>query len=391
MIKMRGGLHGIEMNKYTRRLVLWLGVRIPKCLTVNVLCRADLNCANALASDPIFPACESYNDGSSDYHAAALRRGTNTHPNPYTSQDTNVLADLPTLSKDLTNKFTTLRRVMMLYPDGRSKGDIEKKAHIYSSDEVYLIERGLLVLANLSGCRSIITGCCIAAIIFIDNHMRGIDFLARLMGRLVARLQRKRHFSPKDYHLTNNILVTMGLVLTDLPALAAPITTRRAMFWILWQVFSKLLFPLSARFGRGIIYLEMHDIYCSHLKTNFLLMIAGTNNADSNLFPSVGAIASVSRSERKYFFQNFVELCNIFNIEHSEDAKDVLKKFLWPTAWDTNGAMLWKTVEAARLEATILRTGQTQTFYSLEYDSLLKRGCQDCSETPFQLWVQPPD
>jgi hypothetical protein len=250
-----------------------------------------LNCANALASDPIFPACESYDNGPSDYHATALRRGTNTYPNPFTStQEANFLADLPTLSKDLTNKFAALRRVTALYPDGISKQDNEKNVRIHSSDEVYLIERGLLTLANLSGHRSIITGCAIAGIIFIDNHMRGIDFLARLMGRLVARLQ-----------------LTMGLVLTDQPALVAPIPTRWAIFWIL----------------------------------------------------CVGAIASGSRSEKTYFFTNLVELCDILSIEQWEDAKDVLKKFLWPTAWDINGALLWKLVEETRLGANVAEAGQT--------------------------------
>jgi hypothetical protein len=217
MIEMRGGLHSCGMNQYTKRLVLWY-VHTKVSLATHILSRhhrADLNCANALASDPIFPAHEC-NDhaGCSEtaFHDDAFAFANLAVPR---AQKLGDVEDLPSLNNDLTNAFAALRHLASLYPD-RIHQDIEKKSQIRHSDETYIIERKLLTLSNLAGARNIITGCCIAAIIFIDNYIRGVDFNARLIGRLVARLQ-----------------LSMGLILGDISLATAPTTTVRALLWIM--------------------------------------------------------------------------------------------------------------------------------------------------------------
>lgn len=120
------------------------------------------------------------------------------------------------LSNELTDCFKALRRVSGLYSSKLDCNEVAKEVRIHRSDEVYLLERRLLVLSNLSSSPSIITSSCIAAIIFIDKHMRGINFIAGIMAKFVKRL-----------HLS------LGRVFAETSVPAASVTTKRALFWIL--------------------------------------------------------------------------------------------------------------------------------------------------------------
>lgn len=127
------------------------------------------------------------------------------------------LTELQLLHKDLIDKFIDLRYLAGInsLPDRRQT--VEREEQIIRSDQVYSTERNLLILSNLCGPRNFITSCCIAAIIFIDNHFRGIDFIARIISRHVARLK-----------------LSMELFLDDASGFAAHSTTPRTILWTLY-------------------------------------------------------------------------------------------------------------------------------------------------------------
>jgi hypothetical protein len=233
------------------------------------------------------------------------------------------LADLKTLSKDLIDRFVDLRYLSSIHTDQGCQWGDGIAQRIWYSDKLFLTERSLMSLSNVSGHRNFVTyvysrsysfylvkfklrsvlhlnipsqignwnidfsrSCCIAAIIFIDNYLRGINLNARIIGRLVARLK-----------------MSLQLSLNDIPSLAAATTiTGRAMLWVL----------------------------------------------------CVGGHAADHRQEESWFLANLVDLCDILELYQYEDVESILKNFLWPSNWDGASRLLWDSAQETRLKRGML-------------------------------------
>lgn len=190
------------------------------------------------------------------------------------------LTELQLLHKDLIDKVINLRYLAGISSSFNRRQTVERDEQIMRSDEVYTIERSLLTLSNLCGPRNFVTSCCIAAIIFIDNRLRNIAFIARLMGRHVVRLK-----------------LSLGMFLDQASNIAAHSTTPRTIFWTLY----------------------------------------------------VGGIAAGSRLERGWFVEQLLEFCDILELTCWEDAEGVLNTFLWPSAWNSQGTLIWESLAEARM------------------------------------------
>lgn len=190
LIKLRGGMED-DMNPYARRLVLWYVYHGLKHNSLfDCQSRADLNCANALGTNPAFPIprdFESYNisELSAVFHNLDLpARMECTSPSKISVKDTQ------TLNRELQENFTVLKHLSRINhrKDGLSITNDQRIEMIRDSDRLLLVERNLLTLSNISPGK-FITSACISAIIFLDNNLRDVSFQAKIMGRLVTRLR----------------------------------------------------------------------------------------------------------------------------------------------------------------------------------------------------------
>jgi hypothetical protein len=206
--------------------------------------RADLNCANALSCDPLFPVPE-YPEMKAYLRAARVQRRSLSKS--CQGEDMGTLTELGLLSKDLIDKFIDLRYLANISSLPACRLTVEMEEQIMRSDEVYFTERSLLTLSNLSGPRSFVTAYCIATIIYIDNHIRDIAFIARLVSRHVARLK-----------------LSMELFLGEAPNFAATSTTPRTIFWTLYVGG----IAAGGRIERGWFVTQILD-FCDLLKLNF--------------------------------------------------------------------------------------------------------------------------
>ncbi|KAH7360601.1 hypothetical protein BKA65DRAFT_547316 [Rhexocercosporidium sp. MPI-PUGE-AT-0058] len=201
LVTLRGGLQ-VDMNPYTKRLILW----------------ADLNCANALGSDPVFDLVD--NDGNpilSPPSSEVPKRGQTTNSRASHLSSLPSTKNLESLSSELKNNFTSLKQLANIDADIGGQTERCKEEKIRDSDNLYIAERSLLILANTWGPGKFATSGCIAATIFLDNHLRGVGFNARLMDRLVTRLQ-----------------FSMNMVLNDISRHNANDKTARAILWVLY-------------------------------------------------------------------------------------------------------------------------------------------------------------
>ncbi|KAG4440208.1 hypothetical protein IFR05_004287 [Cadophora sp. M221] len=201
LVTLRGGLQ-VDMNPYTKRLLLW----------------ADLNCANALGSDPMFDLVD--NDGSSKLppsYSDVSNKGRTFDGGASNPSNTPGTRDLEAMNLELKNNFTSLKQLANIGADIDGQANRGKDDKIRDSDRLYTAERSLLVLANIWGPGKFATSGCIAATIFLDNHLRGVGFNARLMDRLVTRLQ-----------------FSMNMVLNDISRHNANDNTARAILWVLY-------------------------------------------------------------------------------------------------------------------------------------------------------------
>jgi hypothetical protein len=94
-----------------------------------------------------------------------------------------------TLNRELKENFNNLKLLAKINADNKDFSSLNKEERTRDSDTLYLTERSLLTLSNVWGPRKFVTSGCLAAIIFIDNQLRGINFRAPLMDRVVSRLQ----------------------------------------------------------------------------------------------------------------------------------------------------------------------------------------------------------
>ncbi|PVH86875.1 hypothetical protein DL98DRAFT_640558 [Cadophora sp. DSE1049] len=198
LVALRGGLQA-DINPFTRRLILW----------------ADLNCANALGSTPIYDLLDSDGGPVAKTPIAKVtdseRYFTGT---AYPQTEDPRAKDSEALILGLKDNFTSLKQLANIDADTTERGKEEKIRH---SDKLYVTERSLLILANAWGPGKFATSACIAATIFLDNHLRGVGFNARLMDRLVTRLQ-----------------FSMNMVLNDIFRHNANDKTAKAILWVLF-------------------------------------------------------------------------------------------------------------------------------------------------------------
>lgn len=147
--------------------------------------RADLNCANSLGGLPEFDVSE-YTDLLS--------------PTPLTTPEedqlefqlqwkpkSNLLQDLQLLDESLLGLFIDVRDLAELDLD-QPKSHKDMNA-IQDSDRLLLTEFKLVALSRSPASSKLVASTCVAAIMFVDKHLRGINFNARIMDRFVARLQ----------------------------------------------------------------------------------------------------------------------------------------------------------------------------------------------------------
>ena len=169
----------------------------------------------ALACDPIFPPPESYTTG---VQARASQAPSRSSSDAFSEGgNKSSLAELQLLHKALSHNFMDLRYLASINASYSGYQIIEKDEQIMRSDEVYSTERSLLTLSNLCEPSNFITSCGVATIVFIDNYLRNIPFVARLIGRHVARLK-----------------VSMELFLDRASNSAARSATPKTVLWTLY-------------------------------------------------------------------------------------------------------------------------------------------------------------
>ncbi len=188
----------------------------------------------------------------------------------------NSKRDPDALRKELRDHFTNLRQIIKMDKEGDSIHQSRKIRQIQNSDRLYFTERSLQRLSNRWGPRKFVSSGCLAAIIFLDNYLRGIQFNARMMDRLVARL----HFS-------------MTIVLEEMLQHDGHAKASYAIFWVLF----------------------------------------------------VGGVASGERPEGRWFLIHLTDFSRWLGIKSWDDARQILKDFLWPDTWNSLGYVLWKQIE----------------------------------------------
>ncbi|KUJ20986.1 uncharacterized protein LY89DRAFT_715284 [Mollisia scopiformis] len=273
LVNLRGGLTQGSMNKYTRRLVLW----------------ADLNCANALGTNPVFPILESDRCARAISWFDTATEAKDQWPSAVIFGDS-VLAegDLQRMTRELKDDFTALKYFSDLGHIDRTNNEEGKMQQIYDSDKLYFTERSLLTLSNSWGPSKFATSGCLAAIIFLDNYFRGVAFHARIM----ASLHLREHISRLPSFL--------GVL--DISRHNANEGSTKALFWVL----------------------------------------------------CVGGVASGVRPERDWFISHLLSFTDALELQMWEQAELVLKTFLWPNAWSTDGRALWAQLEEARITNSMI-------------------------------------
>jgi hypothetical protein len=175
--------------------------------------RADLNCAIAMGTNPVFPGHE-LELGTRDQaeHLSTPHAAIPQELSVTMNRDTKV----ETLNMALKENFDNLKRLTQINGDKREPISIDKEESRRDSDTLYRTERSLLALSNIWGPHKFVTSGSLAAIIFIDNQIRGINFRARIMDRVVERLQH-----------------ALGTVLNDISQHDLKENAARAILWAL--------------------------------------------------------------------------------------------------------------------------------------------------------------
>lgn len=214
MVVLRGGLQEATINPYTIRLVLWydeIYTEWSDLANKSRRNRADLNCAIAMGTNPGFLGLETNLGDDQPGHLSnphAVASGQPATLNKETSVNT--------LNVVLKESFDNLKSLAEIKGKKRNPTSIDKEDSKTDSDILFRTERSLLILSNIWGPRKFVTAGCLAAIIFIDNQLRGISFRAQIMDRVVERL----------HH-------TLDVVLDDIPQHDLKENAARAILWSL--------------------------------------------------------------------------------------------------------------------------------------------------------------
>lgn len=132
---------------------------------------------------PAFPILESGKSTNAVSWLDAVAEAENQFPSVALYGDSTLSSgSLQSMTKELKDNFTILKYFSNLGPLDRANNKEEKERQIQDSDKLYFTERSLLNLSNCWGPTKFATSACLATIIFIDNHLRGIRFHARIMA-----------------------------------------------------------------------------------------------------------------------------------------------------------------------------------------------------------------
>jgi hypothetical protein len=165
-----------------------------------------------MGTNPVFPNRESDLGHGQPGHLSMPYAAT-SEGQPRTL---NMETDIATLNSILKENFDNLKTLAQLNGQRRETISIDEEDSNKDSDTLYRTERSLLTLANIWGPRKFVTSGCLAAIIFIDNILRGISFRAQIMDRVVERLQH-----------------ALDTVLDDIPQHNLKENAARAILWSL--------------------------------------------------------------------------------------------------------------------------------------------------------------
>jgi len=170
--------------------MVWPSIHVHQ-LQLRRFFRADLNCAIAMGTNPLFPCLESDQSDPSPPPQAEISEEKATTSNEHLSKSSSTrrASNVEALNMELKENFNNLKRLALINAEKKEPSGITKEERRMNSDTLYLIEKSLLTLSNTWGPRKFVTSGCLAAIIFIDNQLRGINFRAQIMDRVVGRLQ----------------------------------------------------------------------------------------------------------------------------------------------------------------------------------------------------------
>ncbi|KAE9379202.1 hypothetical protein N431DRAFT_153678 [Stipitochalara longipes BDJ] len=161
-----------------------------------------------MGTNPVFPDLEKEQTG----YLSTLCASTLEETPRTMNRETRV----ETLNSTLKENFDNLKRLSHGTADTKEPISIDEKDGIRDSDTLYRTERSLLILSNIWGPRKFVTSGCLAAIIYIDNQLRGINFIAQIMDRVIERLQ-----------------LSIGVVLDDISQHDLKENAARAILWAL--------------------------------------------------------------------------------------------------------------------------------------------------------------
>jgi hypothetical protein len=193
---------GIMVWHYVCCLQTWLRVCI----------RADLNCAIAMGTNPVFSGLEPDPEYDQAGHLSTADDAISQKPLVPMNRDTKV----ETLNIVLKESFDNLKMLTQINGSKREPISIDKEESRRDSDSLYRTERSLLTLSNIWGPRKFVTSGSLAAMIYTDNQIRGINFRARIMDRVIERLQD-----------------ALGMVMDDISQHDLKDNATRAILWVL--------------------------------------------------------------------------------------------------------------------------------------------------------------
>jgi hypothetical protein len=180
--------------------------------------RADLNCAISMGTNPVFPCPEiDQSDPSSPPQPSISEEPATNSSGDLNKTSTRRASSVEALNMELKENFNNLKRLALINAEKKEPSGIAKEEGKRNGDTLYQTERSLLTLSNTWGPGKFVTSGCLAAIIFIDNQLRGINFRARIMDRVVGRLQ-----------------LSISMVLDDISKHDVQKNAARAILWALF-------------------------------------------------------------------------------------------------------------------------------------------------------------
>jgi hypothetical protein len=165
-----------------------------------------------MGTNPVFSGLEPDPEYDKAGHLSTADEAISQKPLVPMNRDTKV----ETLNMVLKESFDNLKLLTQINGTKREPISIDKEESRRDSDSLYRTERSLLTLSNIWGPRKFVTSGSLAAIIYTDNQIRGINFRARIMDRVIERLQD-----------------ALGMVMEDISQHDLKENAARAILWVL--------------------------------------------------------------------------------------------------------------------------------------------------------------